>query len=452
MGLGTAGGVAVIASPTERPPSGGAPSALALRPPPATAAGAIPPRAALLLVAVLMALPLLLGGARLVTGPWFHQYNPREMSLVDGYPVSWEATYYTDHLPTLASASRPGFGISPVHYRTLIPLFVAAQLYAWTGQAYWAFAATDFLFWGLAGVATVYLALRLGARPWAAALGGLLLSASPVLISHMWRHDLHTADFAGLPIALWAATVLVDEPRPRWQLVGGLSLVLLLLSLSYQYQWLVAPLAFVLCATQPRIGWRRGALISAAAVAGYLALTAASEALFRHTVGDPTSWTGATVAPSSALLGRLTAARSAGEVAAAARSVLPGWQQVVAVWQAYHPVVLLAGLAGICALGRRAVALTLTGTAVALVSHLVYPAPWTAALCYPLIAIGAGVACAAAGRIVATRIGQADVRLVYGFGLAFALLCAAVTNLDLAGVPGFALDWWRSYTNMQSRF
>jgi hypothetical protein len=444
--------VAVIASPTERPPSGGAPTALARRPPPATAAGAIPPRAALLLVAVLMSLPLLLGGARLVTGPWFHQYNPREMSLVDGYPVSWEATYYTDHLPTFTSASRPAFGISPVHYRTLIPLFVAAQLYAWTGNAYWSFAATDFLFWGLAGVATVYLALRLGARPWAAALGGLLLSASPVLISHMWRHDLHTADFAGLPIALWAATVLVDEPRPRWQLVGGLSLVLLLLSLSYQYQWLVAPLAFVLCATQPRIGWRRGALISAAAVAGYLVLTAASEALFRHTVGDPTSWTGATVAPSSALLGRLAAARSAGEVVDAARSVLPGWQQVVAVWRAYHPVVLLAGLAGICALGRRAVALTVTGTAVALVSHLVYPAPWTAALCYPLIAIGAGVACAAAGRIVATRFGQGDVRLVYGFGLAFVLLCAAVTNLDLAGVPGFALDWWRSYTNMQSRF
>ena len=442
----------MIATPARRRPSGGARAAEAHPPAPAAAAGAIPPRLTLLLVAVLMALPLVLGGARLLTGPWFHQYNPREMSLVDGYPVSWEATYYTDHLPTFASAARPGFGISPVHYRTLIPLFVAAQLYAWTGHAYWSFAATDLLFWGLAGVATVFLALRLGSRPWAAALGGLLVSASPVLISHMWRHDLHTADFAGLPIALWAATVLVDEPRPRWQLAGGLSLVLLLLSLSYQYQWLVAPLAFVLCATQPRIGWLRGAAITAAAVAGFLALTAASEALFRVSVGDPTSWTGATVAPSSALLGRLAAARSPGEVLDAARSVLPGWQQVVAVWRAYHPVVLLAGLAGVCALGRRTIALTATGTAVALVSHLVYPAPWTAALCYPLIAIGAGVACATAGRVVATRIRSGDARLVCALGLALALLCAAVTNLDLAGVPDFSLEWWRSYTNMQSRF
>jgi hypothetical protein len=40
----------------------------------------------------------------------------------------------------------------------------------------------------------------------------------------------------------------------------------------------------------------------------------------------------------------------------------------------------------------------------------------------------------------------------YAAGLALALACVAVTNLDLAGHPAFALEWWRSYANMRSRF
>ena len=299
------------------------------RPAPPAQAPAHPPHQIaaqhlLLLYGLLAALALALALARLASGPWFHVYNPRELGLIDGWPVSWESTYYTDHLPTFASDARPGFGISPVHYRTLLPLFLAAQLYAWSGAAFWSFAAVDLLFWGLAGIAGLHLALRLGATPLAAALAGLLTVASPVLASHMWRHDLHVADFAGLPIALWAAVVLVDEPRPPLQLSGALAVLLLLLSLSYQYQWLVAPLAFVLCATQPRIGWRRGALVMLGAVALYAVLTAASQALFRVAVGDPTTWTGAVVAPSRAILGPLIGRPYAGPGVQRGRRPAPG--------------------------------------------------------------------------------------------------------------------------------
>ena len=307
----------------------------------------------LLLYGLLAALALALALARLASGPWFHVYNPRELGLIDGWPVSWESTYYTDHLPTFASDARPSFGISPVHYRTLLPLFLAAQLYAWSGAAFWSFAAIDLLFWGLAGIAGLHLALRLGATPLAAALAGFLTVASPVLASHMWRHDLHVADFAGLPIALWAAVVLVDEPRPPLQLSGALAVLLLLLSLSYQYQWLVAPLAYVLCATQPRIGWRRGALVMLGAVALYAVLTAASQALFRVAVGDPTTWTGAVVAPSRAILGPLGAARTPAQAYSAVAALLPDLEQLGAVWRAYHPLVLGAGLGGAFLLGRR---------------------------------------------------------------------------------------------------
>jgi hypothetical protein len=426
------------------------------RPAPPAQAPAHPPHQIagqhlLLLYSLLAALALALALARLASGPWFHVYNPRELGLIDGWPVSWESTYYTDHLPTFASDARPGFGISPVHYRTLLPLFLAAQLYAWSGAAFWSFAAVDLLFWGLAGIAGLHLALRLGATPLAAALAGLLTVASPVLASHMWRHDLHVADFAGLPIALWAAVVLVDEPRPPLQLSGALAVLLLLLSLSYQYQWLVAPLAFVLCATQPRIGWRRGALVMLGAIALYAVLTAASQALFRVAVGDPTTWTGAVVAPSRAILGPLGAARTPAQAYSAVAALLPDLEQIAAVWRAYHPLVLGAGLGGALLLGRRMLLLLGTGMLIALGAHLVYPAPWTAALCYPLVAVGAGAACAAAGE-GAGRVLPRWPWAGAAAALALALVCAAVTNLDLVGLPAFALDWWRSYTHMSSRF
>ncbi|MDQ3701265.1 MAG: hypothetical protein M3442_10130, partial [Chloroflexota bacterium] len=114
---------------------------------------------------------------------------------------------------------------------------------------------------------------------------------------------------------------------------------------------------------------------------------------------------------------------------------------------------------------RRMLALLVTGVAVSLVSHVVYEAPWTATLCYPLVCVGGGTACAAAGGAVAGLVGRvawpgasvggttARLRWAsYAAGLALALACAAVTNLDLVGLPAFALDWWRSYTPMRSRF
>ena len=116
----------------------------------------------------------------------------------------------------------------------------------------------------------------------------------------MWRHDLHVADFAGLPIALWAAVVLVDEPRPPLHLSGALAVLLLLLSLSYQYQWLVAPAGLRPLRHPAPHRLAPGRPGHAGAVALYAVLTAAQPGpLPLSSVGDPTTWTGAVVAPSS---------------------------------------------------------------------------------------------------------------------------------------------------------
>jgi hypothetical protein len=393
---------------------------------------------------VLAVLTLALGLSRLVTGPWFHTYHPWETSLLERKPLAWEAVYYTDQFPTFTADLPARFGIAPVHYRTLLPLFLAATLSTWTGSAYWSFAAVDLLFWFVGAVAGYHLARRLGASDWAAFLGALLLVASPLLISHMWRHDLHPANFASMPLCLWAAVALVDEERRPWRLTLGLSLVLVYASLSYQYQWVLAPMVLILCATQPRLGPLRGAAVAGGAVLLYVAATEAIGMFFEHAVGAPTEWNYVASQPGSMIAGRVLAVRSVLE----ALALLPGLPYVLLLVRSYHPAVLLAGLAGVCLLGRRVVLMTLAGLAVSLVSLTYYAAPWAATNAYPLIYAGAGATCAAVGSALAARLSllpAARMRLATGVGLLLAVALALPPNADLWGDTGFMLTWWGDF-------
>ncbi|MDQ3701750.1 MAG: hypothetical protein M3442_12640 [Chloroflexota bacterium] len=403
-----------------------------------------PYRAQLSLTLVVSALVLLLGLSRLVTGPWFHVYHPPETSLLEGRPVSWEAVYYTDHFPTFTADAPPRLGIAPVHYRTLLALYLAATLYTWTGSAYWSFAAVDLLFWALAGVAGYHLSRRLGVDPWGAALGALLLVASPLLVSHMWRHDLHPANFASMTLALWAGVTLVDEHRRAWRLAVSLGLLMIAASLGYQYQWVLAPLLLVLAVTHPRLGPWRGTAVVGAAVVLYLLATAALDALLVATVGPVTEWNNVASQPGGMIRERLQAVRTPGDL----RALLPGIPLVEELIRSYHPPLLLVALAGVALLGWRVTLLTLTGLTIALFSLTYYPAPWAATTTYPLVYAGAGTACVAFGRggarLLRTLFRGRVPTLVVAQLLALLLALALVIppNADLVGDPTFLLTWW----------
>ncbi|MGH2371535.1 MAG: hypothetical protein ACRDI2_25470, partial [Chloroflexota bacterium] len=233
----------------------------------------------LLLYGVLAALAVTLGLARLATGPWYHVYTPPGVVLLDGWPAEWEAVYFLEHFPAFIGDGVPRFGIAPVQYRTLLTLYLASLLYAWTGNAFWSLAVVDLLFWCLAGVAGYHLAQRLGAGRRAAALSAVLLVGSPLLVSNMWAHVLHVAEFASLPLGLWAALVLVDEHRRPWHLAIGWGALLLWLSVSYHYQWIVAPMLLVLAITHPRLRGLQVLAVLAGAALLYLAGTVAAKAV-----------------------------------------------------------------------------------------------------------------------------------------------------------------------------
>jgi hypothetical protein len=379
--------------------------------------------------AALAVLVLALGLARLWLGPWYYTWNPLEVSLLERWPAAWEVAYYTEQFPQFLGNAPAKFGIALVHYRTFAALYLAAALDAWTGSAFWSLAAVDLIFWFLGGVATYHLARRLGVHDRGARIAALLVVASPLFVSHLWRLDLHTANFASMAIGLWAVVALIDECRRRPLLILALGALLVWLGLNYSYQWVVMPLLFVLTLTSGRLGWVSSIAVPVGAIGLYFAGTRALEWLFATAVAPPTEFTHVAEQPGGLIVQRLAADGISGTL----RQLLDPYPILLMV-RAYHPVVLGAGIGGALLLSRRVILLTAVGLAVALYSVTSYSAPWAATVSYPLVYIGAGHACAACGRL-ARR---------FAVPVAFALGAAmmAVTNLDLVGNTRFLLTWW----------
>jgi len=384
---------------------------------------------------------LALAGLRLVTGGWYAVYDPFGANVLDGWPVAWETLYYVPHLPTFLGDGPP-LGIAPVQYRTFVNLYVGSLLYGWTNNAYWSLAAVDVLFWFL-GSATAYHAMRrLGVSTLAAATGAFLLATSPVLVSNMWRHDLHVANFSTLALGTWAALVIVDEVRPLTRLTLALGALLLVLSFSYQYQWVVLPVAAVVLRLRARYSTARTLVVAAGALVVFLTGTLVMRTAFAVVGLAPDSPDASAVQQPDLLVAeQLTAARSLGGL----RRVLPGLQHVVFTLQAYHPVVFLVGAVGLLALRRHVGLAALVASAFSLAAITLYPAPWTAMSAYPFIYLGAGQACALAGERVRAAFRLSSPRVAIAIAAVLALALAALTNGDLWGDYRFLLEWWRLY-------
>jgi hypothetical protein len=388
------------------------------------------------------------GGARLFVGPPYQVYDPIGARLVDGLPVTWEMIYYLVHLPTFLGDGPPAHTIGPVHYRALSGLHLASLLTVWLGSRFWAFALVDLLLWFLAVLATYQLALRLGAGRAAARSAALLCLASPIFVATMWTHVLHPAEFASLPIGLWAAKVLVDEARGRVRLAIALGGLLVLLSVSYQYQWIVLPLLMVLLLGSGGHSWRQALRVTAGALAVYVVASLGIRALLIVGRLDPLTnplaeHMQAVAEPVGLLSGRWNEFLSSGDP----RALLPRPDHFSAMAQVYHPLVFAFGVGGALQCSHTVRWMTLLASAISLVSFVLYPAPWTAMSAFPLLYVGAGVGCAAAGA-AAARLARglpAMRRTANLVSAVCALVLAAATNLDLAGDHSYLLEWWRLY-------
>jgi hypothetical protein len=412
------------------------------------------------LYALLGGLTLALGLARLLTGPWQQLVNPTGGVLLEGRPAEWEVVYYLQHFPTLAGDGPPLDGFAAVHQRALVELYLAAGLYAWTGSAYWSIALVDLVGWAVAGIATYHLGLRLGVDRRAAALGSVLVVTSPLFASQMWMNVFHPAEFASLPLGLWAGLTLMERATQRARrgdgagraeaavsLAGWLGLLLFGLSVTYQYQWIVLPLLVTAALTWPaptggpegRGGSRVTLLLGlAGAVVVLVGATLALQGLLRVGGVPPGgSLEGAVSRADSTLLGRL---RGEGPLA-----LLPDVRSLGAMVAVYHPLVFAVAGLGLFVLPWRTSVLALVATAMSLVAYAQYSASWTAMSAYPFVYLAAGAACVRGGSLIQGVLGGRRSGVALGTAVLLVVVLAGVTNTDLWGEAGYARWWWSHY-------
>ena len=139
---------------------------------------------------------------------------------------------------------------------TIVAYFLSiSQLFFayWLDSSYKGFALVDLLGWWVAAWTLYYLARRLGADHLSALIAAVLLAASPLLISHMWRNAVHVVHSASLvPCFLVALLLLADQRLALGWRVVGLASVLYVASLTYQYQWIIVPCLLSLAVVERR--------------------------------------------------------------------------------------------------------------------------------------------------------------------------------------------------------
>ena len=388
----------------------------------------------LLLLAALVILVLALALLRLRTGPWYAVYGPDGTRVLEGAPASWEARYYLDVVANFVSDRPPTHGFAPVHHRTLVNLYLSSLLYAWTGRVHASFAAVDLLSWVLAGLAVYHVARRFGLTLTGSAIAALVTVASPILVSNMWRHDLHVANFATMALGLWTVVAALDRLRRERVLAAAIGAILLLLSLSYQYQWTLLPVLVVLLRARAGFTPVQTARITVSAVALFFLGTLAWHGLLHLGGLSPTGVDVGVVSDPGALLARrLAGVNSPADL----RRLLPSAEHAANTVRAYHPLVFIAGWIGLFLLPRHVLAAAIAASAAALFAISLYSAPWTAMSAYPFLYVGVGRLC-----VIGYRWGPVPGAVIAAAG---AILLMAVTNTDVWSDYRFMLAWWRQY-------
>lgn len=408
-------------------------------------------------VSVLLAVLILLLAWPRLTGPsWTTLQMPFDLRESEGNTVQWEQIH---HFNALRATLRSDAGwaledgrYNTDHYRALLPTYVSAIFAYWLDSSYKGFALVDLLGWWIGAWALYHLARRLDANHLSALTAAVLLAASPLFISHMWRNAVHVAHSASLVPCFLAALLLLTDRRLShgWRVIG-LASVLYVASLTYQYQWIIVPCLLVLAVVgQRRWAWSFSVVAAAILFVAmtfltYQALAAVGLSVQSH-LNDPVA----------VLRGRLTLALES-DVPALVRSSLG---TVELSLRAYHPVLVILGVLGLIFARPGLRVLVCAGTVLGLASGYFHSVSWVAMNGYPFLYISAGLALVQGPRWLAVTVArfgssrwpQAAARIATGsemlarsITVAVILLAVWSTNGDLFGDYDFAQEWWSFY-------
>ena len=404
--------------------------------------------------------------SRIWIGPWYHLYNPADARLIDGIPSTWEVVYFAPHLSSFTSSVPPSYGLAQVQTRALLPLALSALVASLTSHVGVALLVVETTGWFLASAMTERLGRAMGVSPTGAMLAGVLVATSPMFSSQVGMLVLHPAEFASLPIGLFAVRpylafitnpLNVDYSRA---LRAGLSIgsILIILSLSYVYQFAIVFVLVVAFFVSLIQAYNIGASLRILYAFFILSISLATFVIFSVFIKKALLEVG--LAP---LAGEVSAVAQPMDLALelirsrgwwdAFASLISGLPTVVELAiTAYHPLPLLVGIVGIvCTPSIRVhgIALTVFGA----VSSFLYHAPWTAMTAYPIVYLGVGRIISIISGWCANQVTASEVRYI---SMPYSTICnlstlimivgiVISTNRDLFGDTTFAIQWWQAY-------
>ena len=400
----------------------------------------------------LAVLILLLAWLRLTGPSWTTLQMPFDLRESEGNTLQWEhSIVFASFRATLQydAASAVQHHYNTNQYRALLPTYVSAIFAYWLDSSYKGLALVDLLGWWVAAWALYYLARRLDACHLSALTAAVLLAASPLLVGKMWNHGLNVAHHSSLvPCFLVALMLLADQRLALGWRVVGLASVLYVASLTYQYQWIIAPCLLALAVVERR-RWTWSLSIVAAAIlfVGMTFLTYQALGLVGLSVSSQSN------DPLAVVTSRLAFAIE-GNASSLGRSFLRAAELLI---KSYHPFIILLSVLGLIFARARLRILVCVGTVLGLASCYFQPVSWVAMNGYPFMYISAGLALAQGPRCLADFIAQVSNRRYPQFAEQIAsgsrvlarlstvvliLLAVWSTNTDLLGDYSFAQQWW----------
>jgi hypothetical protein len=393
-----------------------------------------------LVVIVALAIP------RVIDSSWRSILSPRDMRNLEGYPVQWEAFLVLRSLYAMASNQVPDDLIewySTDEYRATLPTYHATIVSQITRSPIIGITTSEVIWWWMGALGVFMLARSFVSAP-TAYCAGILTCASPLGVGHVGAAHLHTASSLSLSVILAIAWRLIHDSRfdlvPKAALYGA---CLYLSSITYTYQWFLAPF-FVVVTAFPKVS-RERLFASVLGIGIFLALRVASYGILAlgglevHAhQNDPV---------------RFVLSQVSGLFPMTAAQLAHIWSRLVAeltivilgTVSSYHAIIVVSTAIGLLFV-RDAQFGVATGTAVMLAFAFgaIYDIAWVLMTGYPLVYTLAAHGMARGSRTVASRLPflRDDPRTPLALLAACTSVAAILTNLDLVGDPAFAIGWW----------
>jgi hypothetical protein len=369
-----------------------------------------------------------------------------DMRNLEGYPVHWESHAVWRQLHGMSTdqvsdALIQWYGTD--EYRATLPIYHASIIHQMLGGYVVGAAAADTVWWWLGAIGVFVLARSFVSIP-AAYCAGILTCASPLAIGHVGWGGLHTASSLSLSVILAIAWQILHSDRlrllPKILFYGA---CLFLSSITYTYQWFVAPF-FVVVTTLPKVS-RERLVASILGIGVFLALRLASYGILAlgglevHAhINDPLR----------IMQDRLSGlSNSEGRWVVIASFFTDTFADVIlGTVSSYHVAIVGSAALGLLFVrDARFGVSAVTAVALGFSFGAIYGVAWVLMTGYPFVYMLAAHGMAGASSALATRLPRIghDARTSIVLLIGCISVAITLTNTDLVGDGTFAVGWWR---------